>query len=452
MPTTIAAISTPYGVGGIAVIRLSGGAAAEIAARCFKPLGGYPLGERQVSVGRIFRGDALIDEGVATVFRAPHSYTGEDVVEISCHGGLAAQAAVLRAVIEAGAAPAAAGEFTKRAFLNGKLDLIEAEAVGALIAAEGEAALRAASAQREGALGREVAAIADRLTDLVAGLLAAIDFPDDLVEESDMAEAEAGAAAVAADLRRLEASYRTAQLIQNGVYTAIVGRANAGKSSLLNRLSGIDRSIVTDIPGTTRDVVEATVERGGVLLRLADTAGLRDSGDPVEREGQARTARAIDRAELILCLFDGSQPLSADDRALTARVAGRKGIAVLTKSDLPAVLRAEDLAEEDFFEVVALSARTGEGIDALFEAIGRRIGVGDIDPSAAMVLSERQFALVAAARGEADAALEALAAGQPPDIAASLLEAAIDRLLELTGCRATDAVVDRIFQNFCVGK
>ena len=383
-PSTIAAISTPLGTGGIGVIRISGPNAIQTAEAVFTPVNGRSLSASHgytAHYGRLRDKDGDFDEAVATVFRAPHSYTGEDVVELSCHGGLYLVQRALRAALDRGAVLAEPGEFTKRAYLNGKFSLAQAESVMDLIGASGRQAARAALAGRDGVLSQKIDDIAAGLVDLAAHLAAWNDYPDE-----DMESVEPGP--LAESLRRsleecqtLLDSYDAGRILREGVDTAIIGRPNVGKSTLMNLLAGAQKSIVTAIPGTTRDVVEETVLAGEIILRLADTAGIRDTDDPVEQAGVQLARKRLESAQLVLVVLDRSEPLAEGDLSLLTGLAGRPAIAVLNKSDLPP--RLDDKALSGLVsQKVEISARTGEGAEALTQAITELLHLSDVDPAA----------------------------------------------------------------------
>ena len=451
---TVAAISTPLGVGGIGVIRVSGPDAFSVTEAIFAPVSGKKLTEQKgytAHYGRLHDSDGEFDEAVVTLFRAPHSYTGEDVTEISCHGGLYLLQRCLRAVLDAGARLAEPGEFTKRAYLNGKLGLAQAESVMDLIGSSGKQAARAALAGRDGVLSRKIDAIADRLVDIGAHLAAWNDYPDEDMESVEPENLSASLFAALEDCRRLLAGYDAGKVLREGVETAIIGRPNVGKSTLMNLLAGTEKSIVTAIPGTTRDVVEETVLAGEVKLRLADTAGIRSTDDPVEQVGVSLARKRLSSAQLILAVLDRSEPLSDEDLALLQELRDRPAIAVLNKSDLPQQLDEEKLAGL-VQKTVEISARSGEGADALVDAISQMLHLSDIDPTAPLGANERQRVCLQKSAAALQEAADAAAMGVTLDAVTVCLDEAISPLLELTGRKASDAVVDAVFANFCVGK
>ena len=451
---TIAAISTPQAAGGIGIVRISGTDARRVASRVFRPSGGKSIEEAKgytALFGRVADGEGEFDEAVALVFSQPKSYTGEDVVELSCHGGLFLVKRLLAAVLRAGAQPAEPGEFTRRAFLNGKLSLTGAEAVMDLIGAQGKQAAAAALAAKAGALGRRIDAVKETILSLSAHLAAWVDYPEDDIPALEPQALERELAAVQGELDRLLAGFEQGRIIREGVETVLAGRPNVGKSTLMNLLSGCERSIVTDIPGTTRDVVEETVRLGDVVLRLADTAGLRETENPVEAAGVARTRERLKRAGLVLAVFDTSAPLSEEDRSLLQELKGSRAVAVLNKTDLPGRIEEEEIRAA-VSQVVELSAATGQGYDALTKAVETALGTGEIDPAAGMLATERQKACALRAREGVGQAAEAIRAGMTLDAVSVALDDAAAALLELTGERVTDAVLDEVFARFCVGK
>lgn len=453
-PSTIAAIATPLGVGGIGVIRISGPDAVQTAEAIFSPAGGKALSSSHgytAHYGRLHDQDGDFDEVVATVFRAPRSYTGEDVVELSCHGGMYLVQRALRAALDHGAALAQPGEFTKRAYLNGKVSLAQAESVMDLIGASGRQAARAALAGRDGVLSRKIDGIAETLIDLAAHLAAWNDYPDEDMESVEPASLAAALRRSLSECRALLGSYDAGRILREGVDTAIIGRPNVGKSTLMNLLAGTQKSIVTAIPGTTRDVVEETVRAGEIVLRLADTAGIRDTDDPVEQAGVALARRRLESAQLVLAVLDRSEPLGEGDLSLLSELDGRPAIAVLNKSDLPAQLD-ENRLRGLVSRTVEISARTGEGAESLVRAIADLLHLSDVDPAAPLLANERQRGCLQKAAEALEEALRAVESGVTLDAVTVCLDEAIGPLLELTGRKASDAVVDAVFAQFCVGK
>lgn len=452
--STIAAVSTPQAAGGIGIIRISGPRATEVADRVFTPLHGKKPSEMRgwtCALGHIADGGGVIDECIATVFRAPRSYTGEDVVELSCHGGLYVTKRALRAVLACGAEPAGAGEFTKRAYLNGRIDLTRAEAVMNVISAEGEAALSSAVSALDGETGRRIGKTAESLIHASAAIAMWTDDPDEDVPAAHPEDLRAVIVSAKAELEKLIANFDNGKAVTSGVDTVICGCPNVGKSTLMNMLSGEEKSIVTDIPGTTRDIVEQTVRAGDVLLRLSDTAGIREDADTVEAIGVDRALKKIGTAELIIAVFDGSIELGPEDISLLEKCRGRRAVAVVNKSD-KGVLADLDIIRERVPETVVISAGNREGADKLYGAISRVTGAADFAPGAGTLVSERQRACCAEAAASLEEALCALDAGVTLDAVNISVDWAVDRLLELTGKKTRDAVVDEVFAKFCVGK
>lgn len=454
MSHTIAAVATPLSAGGIGVIRISGDDAIEIADKVVKTTSGRPLSSLKgytAAHGKVYFENEAIDECVALVFRAPRSYTGENTVEISCHGGVLVTKQVLRAVLQSGAKPAEAGEFTKRAFLNGKLDLSEAEAVMSLISAQGQEGMKAAFNTLDGALSRKINELCNILLSASANMAAWVDYPDDEIPELSDEALRKNIITVKDGLNSLLSKFDAGKAITDGVETAIVGKPNVGKSALMNMLSGFSRSIVTDIAGTTRDIVEQTVRVGNVVLRLADTAGIRESDDLVEAIGVDMAKTRIERATLILAVFDGSATLDESDKEILSLCKDRDVIGIVNKSDLPSKTDI-DYLKETLSKVVFISAKEGDGEDELTKAIEEALGTDKIDTSQAMLTTERQRVCTQKALTSLDEALEALDLGITMDAVNVCIEDAVEALLELTGKKAREAVVDEVFSQFCVGK
>ena len=455
---TIAAVSTPRGKGGVAVIRISGPDALAVGDAVFsKKLSELPA--NKTVYGKIFLpladgGKKQIDDGLAVVFRAPQSFTGEDTVEINCHGGALVTATVLDACLAAGARQATAGEFTRRAFVNGKIGLDSAESLGALLEAKTLNQLTLARAGMDGRVGREAGRIYDSLLGVCAELRADIDFPDEDVSQMTLEELQNAVSAALKDTEKLALTYIAGRAIAEGVKTVICGRTNSGKSSLYNRLVGRDAAIVTDIEGTTRDLLEETVSFGGVTLRLCDTAGIRKTSDTVEKIGVERAENAINSAELILAVFDGSRKTDADDLAFIddlKKIDGKTIVAVINKSDLPASELA-DVVKAGFENVVTLSALNGVGLNDLEKIISDKFFGGEIDEDQATLVTERQYGSVVRAAEFLRTASDGLKKGLPFDLISSDIESAMTELAGTDGRFVKEDIIDNIFSKFCVGK
>ncbi len=451
---TITAISTAQGEGGIGVIRISGDKAFEIADKVFKSVNNKKICEMKgytASFGKICHNNEEIDEAVALVFRAPHSYTGEDVVELSCHGGIYITKQVLRAVLDAGATPAQAGEFTKRAFLNGKIDLTEAEAVIDIISAKSKSAARAALFVKDGALRKKINKVKDDLLTLVAHLSAWADYPEeDIADVTDDMIFDVCNDGVKV-LENLLNTYDSGQAVKQGIDTVIAGRPNVGKSTLMNLLSGYEKSIVTDIPGTTRDIVEDTVLVGDVILRLSDTAGLRDTDDTVEKIGVDRAKQRLQQCGLLLAVFDNSRELDEDDINLLEMATDVPSIAIINKTDLEQNIDINYI-QSKINKIIYISAVSGEGKEEIVKAVEEIAGTANLNPSEGILSNERQRVAVSNALSSVREAKSALEMGMTFDAVTVSLEDAISELLELTGEKTSDEVIDRVFHNFCVGK
>lgn len=452
--TTIAAIATPNAPGGIAVIRISGERAFEVAEKIFVPVGGKKVADMRgytCAYGEAFDSEERLDDCILTVFRAPHSFTGEDTAEISCHGGIYVTRRILRAALANGAVMAQAGEFTKRAFLNGKIDLTQAESVMDIISAKGERELKMAENIREGAAYKAVRKISDRLMNMLGSLAAWTDYPDEDIPEVEPETMRTELENIRAELESLIRNYDSGRILREGVSTVIVGRPNVGKSTLFNALSGCERSIVTDIAGTTRDAVEETVKLGDVTLRLMDTAGIRETSDKIEEIGVNIAQKAIESAELVIAVFDGSEKLSDDDVNIINKINFNNSVAVVNKNDLSTVIDITEL-EKHFKHIVYLSAKENSGMDELCVCIEDIFRLNEPFFNDVTVANERQKKCVDVCLENVEKAVEAIECGEMLDAVNVLIDYAEQSLLELIGEKITDAVVDEVFSRFCVGK
>ena len=445
---TIAAVSTPKGKGGVALIRISGEKAIETAEKCFRCRGGLSSVSANTAVYGVFYDDGeRFDDGIATVFRAPNSFTGEDTVELCCHGGVLVTQKLLGAVLKSGACMAAAGEFTKRAFLNGKITLSQAEAVGGIIDAKTERALSINAFHGKGALSEKINKILDDLKLLVASVYAYIDYPDEDLTDVSVDEMKKILDDNIDKLKRLSESYKYGKAVSEGIKTAIIGLPNAGKSSVLNMLAASDRAIVTDIPGTTRDVITESVVVGDVLLDLSDTAGIRDDAGTIEAIGVKKSRECMENAELILFVVDGTQ--ADDPKAVRLyeemKMAGKPFITVVNKKDIASP------GKHTFENAVEISALTGEGFDALARKIGEFCLASDFGADNGIILNARQNASVYAAKAALESARASLDSFTQ-DIACADIEEAIGALCELDGKKVSEEIVNEIFSHFCVGK
>jgi tRNA modification GTPase len=452
--STIAAISTAQGQGGIGVIRISGKNSFEIADKVFKSANGkkiIDINGYTALFGHIYKNDEVIDEVVALKFIAPKSFTGENVVEFSCHGGVFITREVLSTVIEAGASLAEAGEFTKRAFLNGKIDLTEAESVMDLISAKSKNALRAAMYVKDGVLFKKSQQVKEELLTVASHLSAWADYPEeDIPEVSNNSVVETLNSAIN-QLEELLDTYQVGQVVKEGIDTVIVGRPNAGKSTLMNLLVGREKSIVTSIAGTTRDVIEDTVMVGNVLLKLSDTAGIRETDNEIEKIGVEKTFEKIERAGLVIALFDNSQTLTDEDIDLIEKIKDTPSIAVINKTDLDSKINIEYISKK-IKHLVYISAKNQENINELVDLVEKIAGTEKFDPSAGIIANERQKESVKKALDSLIEGKNALDLGMTLDAVTVSISEAIENLLELTGEKVGEEIVDRVFHNFCVGK
>ena len=452
---TIAAVATAPGAAGLAVVRVSGTQSYAVAEKVFFPL----HEEKKVAeakgytalFGHFMRGGAAFDEGVALFFRAPHSYTGEDVIELSCHGGTAVAGELLDACIEAGARPAGRGEYTRRALMNGKLSLTQAEAVLDMVTTDSRQGAALANTALSGALAKCIAAQQAALTALQAHLAAWVDYPEEDVPELSAGELSRTLGGVKAVLDELISHYDAGAVLREGVDCAIVGRPNAGKSTLLNLLAGFDRAIVTPVAGTTRDVVEQAVMLGDIRLNLFDTAGVHETDDLIEAEGIRRSWQKLDEAGLILAVFDGGEAAAAEDIRLAESCGGRPAIALINKEDVPQRFETEKI--QPFFQkVLKVCCREAAARPVIEEAVAQLLHTAQLDPHAAALANRRQLSAAVRARGALQSALDAVSGGFGLDAAGVCIDDALNALYALTGENAADAVIEEVFARFCVGK
>ncbi len=452
---TIVAISTPQATGGLGIVRLSGSTAVAIAEKLFVAKSTKKLSDTNgytASLGIVKdHFGETIDEVIALVFHAPKSYTGEDVVEFSCHGGLFILQRLLTQLIDAGARQASPGEFTRRAYLNGKMDLTSAEAVMDLIGAQGEAAARAALSQHHGALYRDISLIRQELIGLSAHTAAWIDFPEEDVEALSSEMLLTTLTAVLQKLQKLMDSFTSGRAVFEGIDTVIAGRPNVGKSTLMNLLAGYDKSIVTDIPGTTRDIIEETVRLDGLILHLSDTAGLRESAETVEQIGILRARERLQSAGLVLAVFDSSIPLEEEDVAMLAEIKGRPAIAIINKTDLPSLIDIPYI-QQQVPQTVLISAVDLTGFEQLIAQIKQLVGSGKLDADAGILTNVRQQVCVKRAFEALTETLDAIHQGFTLDAISVGIEDALLAMDELTGEKATEDTIDEVFKRFCVGK
>jgi tRNA modification GTPase len=456
MSDTIAAVATARGRAALGIIRLSGEEAVSVAEAVFRPQKGGTLRDygphRLVLGAAVDEEDRVLDQVLCTYALAPRSFTGEDTAELQCHGSPAALQELLRTLLRQGARMAGPGEFSRRAFLNGRLDLSQAEAIMDLIDAETPLGVRNAALQLGGAVTRKTEKVYELLLGLLAHFQAVVDYPEEGVEPLEAAETAATLEEAAGQLETLRRSFERGKLLKEGVKCAILGRPNAGKSSLLNALLGYERAIVTDEAGTTRDTLEEKLSLGGLLLRLTDTAGLRETYSAAEAEGVRRAEAAAEGAGLVLAVFDASRPLQPEDRrVMAAAAAAPLSLAVLNKADLPRCLDASALSGQ-FQALVSLSAKTGEGLEDLEKAIVRLLGAEDPLPAGEILTNERQYDAILRAQEAIDRAAAALREGFTPDAVLTDAEEALSALGELSGRTLREDIIEAVFSRFCVGK
>ncbi len=452
--STIAAIATPTGSGGISVIRISGENALSVAEKVFKPKGRKTVSQMEgysACFGDIYGKEGKLDEGVLLVFRSPRSYTGEDTAEIACHGGVLITRRVLRACLEAGAEMAQAGEFTKRALMSGKMTLTQAEAVADIINSKSDQFLKCAAAQLDGALYKKIADVKKTITDLAVQISAWIDYPDEGLDSFEISSQAGQLADCRLKLQLLLESYDVGQALRDGISVAIVGKPNVGKSTLMNLLAGCERSIVTDIEGTTRDIVEENVMLGGTLFKIADCAGIRETDNPVERIGVVKMERKLEQSQLVFAVFDNSRPLEKEDYALIEKLKGKKVLCIINKLDLENRLDMAYLAAK-FGKVLEISANNPQSLKKLDNAAAKMINPETLDLSAGFLANERQREAARKAEKAIDEALSAVLGGEPLDAIGVMLETALYHLSQLTGENVSETIIDEVFKRFCVGK
>jgi tRNA modification GTPase len=460
---TIAAISTPIGQGGIGIVRLSGRDSIRIADKIFRSSKKRKL--RQTSSHRIVLGHVIdparkeiVDEVLVSVMRAPKTYTKEDIIEINCHGGAVPLRRILEIVLSAGAKPASPGEFTQRAFLNGRIDLAQAEAVLDVINSLTVQSQRAAVQQLRGSLSRKIEGIRDSLTDLAAFVEAYIDFPEEDIEPPSLKEMKKMAARIRRPLKKLIDGSRYGLILREGLKTAIAGRPNVGKSSLLNALLEHDRAIVTEMPGTTRDIIEEHLNIQGLPVRIMDTAGIRDVKNLAEKEGVKRSLRTMEDAGLVLVVLDGSRALHATDRELIKKSHPENTIFVINKSDLPLKISASALNELKIGKgdmqrrTLKISAKNGTGIEKLKEKIVNTALHGTADTSAGIVTNTRHVHALEKALLSIDSFMSGVKADDSPEFLSVELRDALDSIGEILGITTPEDILDRIFSSFCIGK
>lgn len=450
---TIAAISTPIGSGGISVIRISGDDAISIADKVFR--GGIPLSEAKTHTLHygfiVDENEQKIDEVLTAVMLAPKTFTREDVVEISTHGGMRASKSVLRELIRAGAYPAEGGEFTKRAFLNGRIDLSQAEAVIDIINAKTDLAAKNALSQADGTLFRGIEEIKSSLVELAASIQVLIDYPDEDLSDISNDEILSKVFIEKDNIKELLGTVQSGRVISEGILTAIIGKPNVGKSSLMNCLAHEERAIVTDIAGTTRDIIRETVNLDGVILNLLDTAGIRNTSDEVEKIGVELSRRSIEEADLILLLLDAQAPLDEIDLELLDDTAYRNRIILVNKTDLGDAPFIGELPHNE--PIITISSKTGDGICKLSELLKEKYNLGQIGQNDACVITNaRHVASLSRAKEALERLEDGLLRGEPVDLVTIDLNMAIDALGEITGATVSEEIVNSIFHNFCVGK
>ena len=456
---TIAAIATAPGIGGIGIIRVSGPEACNVVNRIFHSKQSVPLGERQtrtIHYGHIIhpKTDKILDEVIVVLMKGPHSYTAEDVVEIQCHGGFVSVREILKVLLSEGVRQAEEGEFTKRAFLNGRIDLTQAEAIIDIIDAKTEQSLEVAVNQLDGTLSKYIRALRDELIAMIAHLEVTIDYPEEDIEEVSAQEVRTGLEPILEKMDTLLATAQRGKLLRDGVMVSIIGRPNAGKSSLMNALLREDRAIVTNIPGTTRDSIEEFLTIQGIPVRLVDTAGIRETEDIVESMGVEKARQYLDKADVVVLVIDGSKPLEPEEQELLQLITNRPSIIFLNKADQAQCVRKEEIAAlGTFTEIVTISAAQGEGMDEMARVITSLVQGGSVQAShEAMLSNVRHITLMEQAKVSLDQSILAIDSGMPIDLIVTDIRAAWELLGDITGESLRESMVDELFKRFCLGK
>ncbi len=456
---TIAAIATAPGIGGIGIIRVSGPEACDVVNRIFHSKQSVPLGERQtrtIHYGHIVHPKAgkTLDEVIVVLMKGPHSYTAEDVVEIQCHGGFVSVREILKVLLSEGVRQAEEGEFTKRAFLNGRIDLTQAEAIIDIIDAKTEQSLEVAVNQLDGTLSKYIRALRDELIAMIAHLEVTIDYPEEDIEEVSAQEVRTGLAPILEKMDTLLATAQRGKLLRDGVMVSIIGRPNAGKSSLMNALLREDRAIVTNIPGTTRDSIEEFLTIQGIPVRLIDTAGIRETEDIVESMGVEKARQYLDKADVVVLVIDGSKPLEPEEQELLQLITNRPSIIFLNKADKVQCVSKEEIAAlGTFTEIVTISAAQGEGMEEMARVITSLVQGGSVQAShEAMLSNVRHITLMEQAKVSLDQSILAIDSGMPIDLIVTDIRAAWELLGDITGESLRESMVDELFKRFCLGK
>jgi len=456
---TIAAIATAPGIGGIGIIRVSGPEACDVVNRIFHSKQSIPLGERQtrtIHYGHIVhpKTGKTLDEVIVVLMKGPHSYTAEDVVEIQCHGGFVSVREILKVLLSEGVRQAEEGEFTKRAFLNGRIDLTQAEAIIDIIDAKTEQSLEVAVNQLDGTLSKYIRTLRDELIAMIAHLEVTIDYPEEDIEEVSAQEVRTGLAPILEKMDTLLATAQRGKLLRDGVMVSIIGRPNAGKSSLMNALLREDRAIVTNIPGTTRDSIEEFLTIQGIPVRLIDTAGIRETEDIVESMGVEKARQYLDKADVVVLVIDGSKPLEPEEQELLQLITNRPSIIFLNKADQAQYVSKEEIAAlGTFTEIVTISAAQGEGMDEMARVITSLVQGGSVQAShEAMLSNVRHITLMEQAKVSLDQSILAIDSGMPIDLIVTDIRAAWELLGDITGESLRESMVDELFKRFCLGK